>query len=68
MVYLPEHSHCDYCGDPIPFGERFCDDDCKELFIAQEKEEKRKDWFFYGCIAASLVAILAVGLILRFVR
>ena len=28
-IRLPEHSHCQYCGDPIPFGEEYCDENCR---------------------------------------
>ena len=66
MAYHPNHSHCEYCGDPIPFGEKYCDKDCEELCIEQEKMEKRKDTKFYVMIGASLVAILSVGMVLRF--
>lgn len=66
MASLPNHSHCGYCGNPVPYGEEFCDDGCRELYIAREQAERKKDIIFYGGIAASLVAILAVGMILRF--
>ena len=68
MVALPNHSHCKYCGNPTPFGEDYCDDDCKALCKAEESMEKRKDIIFYGAIALSLVAILAAGAILRMLR
>ena len=68
MVALPNHSHCKYCGNPTPFGEEYCDDDCKALCKAEENMEKRKDIIFYAAIAISLVAILAVGAVLRMVH
>ena len=67
MAVLPDHSHCRYCGDPIPYGEEFCDDDCRELLKAEEASERKKDIIFYGMIAVSLLAILAAGAILRIV-
>ena len=67
MVALPNHSHCKYCGDPVPFGNEYCDDDCRELYLAEKSVERKKDIIFYGAIAVSLVAILAVGGILRLV-
>ena len=36
MVALPNHSHCKYCGDPGPFGNEYCDDDCRELYLAEK--------------------------------
>lgn len=65
MVVLPDHSHCKYCGNPTKYGDDYCDGDCEELFVAQEAEEKRKDYIFYGAIALSLVAILFAGVIIR---
>ena len=65
MVVLPNHSHCKYCGNPIAYGEEYCDDNCRELFKAEESVERKKDILFYGAIAVSLVAILAVGAIIR---
>ena len=65
MVSLPNHSHCNYCGDPVPFGEQYCDDDCRQLHEAEKNVERKKDIIFYSLIAASLVAILAVGTIIR---
>ena len=68
MVVLPNHSHCKYCGNPIAYGEEYCDDDCRELFKAEESVERKKDILFYGLIAASLVAILIAGMVIGMVR
>ena len=67
MAVLPNHSHCKYCGNPTPYGEDYCDEDCKALWKAEEGMEKRKDLIFYAAIAISLVAILAVGAVIRLV-
>lgn len=68
MVSLPNHSHCRYCGDPVPFGSDYCDEDCRELHIAEKSMERKKDIIFYGMIAGSLIAILIVGMVLGAVR
>ncbi len=65
MVYLPDHGHCKYCGDPTKFGDDYCDDDCKALYNAREKAEKMKDLRFYALIAASIIALLVVGVIIN---
>ena len=67
MAVLPNHSHCKYCGNPTPYGEDYCDDDCKALWKAEESMERRKDIIFYGAIAISLIAILTVGTILSII-
>ena len=64
MVALPNHSHCKYCGNPTPYGEDYCDDDCRALLKAEESMERKKDIIFYGAIAVSLIAILVVGTVL----
>ena len=66
MVTLPNHSHCGYCGDPIPFGQEYCDDDCRQLREAEKSMERKKDIMFYGAIAGSLVAIILIGTAIRF--
>jgi predicted nucleic acid-binding Zn ribbon protein len=65
-MYVPEHSHCKYCGDPIPFGQEYCDDTCKGLFEAEKSTEKKKDIIFYAEIVISLVVILFIGSIIKF--
>ena len=60
---LPEHSHCKYCGDPIPFGEEYCNEECKQGHQAEVATEKRKDYIFIAvsaCIIISLFVIKAL--------
>ena len=66
MVALPNHSHCGYCGDPIPFGQEYCDNNCRQLHEAEKSVERKKDIIFYGAIAGSLVAIIFIGTAIRF--
>lgn len=67
-MYLPDHSHCLYCGNPIKEGEEYCDEDCRQLELAYQKQEKKKDLKFYFLIGASLVGIFVVGLVIRFLH
>lgn len=62
---LPEHSHCRYCGDPIPFGEEFCDEECRLNEIAREKKEKSKEYRFWGSAVAVVAIVIAIGAILK---
>ena len=68
MAILPNHSHCRYCGNPTPYGEEYCDDDCRALFKAEESMERKKDIIFYGLIAASLIVILVIGMVIGIQR
>jgi predicted nucleic acid-binding Zn ribbon protein len=61
---LPEHGHCENCGDPTPFGEHFCSDACAGEYANDVKEAKRLDNRFYlimvGILAGIAVAVIAV--------
>lgn len=60
---LPEHSHCLYCGDPIPFGEEYCNEECRSKEKERVAAEKRRDMMFYVISGLSIVVIVALGLI-----
>ena len=62
---LPEHSHCIYCGDPIPFGEEYCNEECRRNEAERVAKEKRKDNMFYVFAAITVAVILAVGYLIR---
>ena len=61
---MPEHSHCKFCGDPIPFGEEYCDDECRRDEAERESKEKRRDMMFYVSAGIAVIVIVAAGLIL----
>lgn len=62
---LPEHSHCIYCEDPIPFGEEYCNDECRRNEELRQKAEKRKEYRFWGSAGVVIVIVIALGVILR---
>lgn len=62
---LPEHSHCKFCGDPIPFGEEFCNDECRENESNRVASEKKKDYIFYGVTIAIILALFIVRALTR---
>ncbi|MGN1044916.1 MAG: DUF2116 family Zn-ribbon domain-containing protein [Candidatus Methanomethylophilaceae archaeon] len=55
---LPEHSHCAYCGDPVRYGEEFCNDGCREKKRIDDRRTLVKDFVFYATVAAALVIIV----------
>lgn len=63
-IRLPDHSHCRFCGDPVPFGDDFCNEACRKEFEDRERTEKRKEHLFWGSAGAVMIAIIAIGLIL----
>ena len=61
-LLLPDHSHCEYCGDPIPFGETYCDDECRRKAEEDAKKQKHKDWIFYGVVAVAILSLVLSSL------
>lgn len=61
---LPDHSHCIYCGDPIPFGEEYCNGECRSKEAARAASEKRRDNMFFILSGLTVVIIIALRLIL----
>ncbi len=62
---LPEHSHCIYCGDPIPFGEEFCDEECRKKESERRRSEKMKEYRFWGSAIIVMAVVVVVGVILK---
>ena len=62
---LPEHPHCIYCGDPVPFGEEYCNDECRRNEELRQKAERRKEHRFWGSAGVVIVIVIALGVILR---
>ena len=62
-IRLPDHSHCIYCGDPIPFGEEYCNDECRQKEAERVAKEKKKNYAVYISAGVAIVIIVAVGLI-----
>ena len=65
MAKLPEHGHCENCGDPVPFGEHFCGDDCSKEYANDVREAKRLDNRFYLLMAAGIGAAVAAAYLVK---
>lgn len=63
-IRLPEHSHCIYCGDPIPFGEEYCNDECRKGERDRIAAEKKRDNMFYIGSIITVVVIVTIGLLI----
>jgi predicted nucleic acid-binding Zn ribbon protein len=66
MTKLPEHGHCENCGDPIGFGEYFCSDKCSEEYEKDVKEAKRLDTQTYVIMGAGVVVAAVVAFMVKF--
>jgi len=64
-IRLPDHSHCAYCGDPIPFGEEYCNEECRNNERNRVAKEKRKDYIFYGVAVATILILFAIRALTR---
>jgi predicted nucleic acid-binding Zn ribbon protein len=53
---LPDHTHCIMCDEPIPVGEEYCSDKCKDEYQSKVKKEARRMNYFY--IAAIAIVVL----------
>lgn len=58
---LPEHSHCKYCGDPVKFGDEYCNEGCRSAYNIRESDSKRKDNLFYIGAGLSVIVIIALA-------
>jgi predicted nucleic acid-binding Zn ribbon protein len=56
-VLLPEHDHCRFCGNPVPFDQAFCSEECYWKEQARLKKEKQRNTLFV------IVAIVGVAVI-----
>jgi predicted nucleic acid-binding Zn ribbon protein len=61
---LPEHDHCKFCGDPVPFDRAYCTEDCYWKDQARMKKEKKNNILFVLITGASVLVIMAVSILL----
>jgi predicted nucleic acid-binding Zn ribbon protein len=64
-IRLPDHSHCIYCGDPIPFGEEYCDEECRQKEQARVAAEKKRDYIFYAIAAGTILLLFVIRALTR---
>ena len=57
MSLLPEHSHCQYCDDPVDPGEEYCSQECRQAAEGEAKRERRKNMLLFGIAAIALLAL-----------
>jgi len=58
---LPEHDHCRFCGDPVPFDRAYCSEECYYNDQAKTRKKKRDDLLFVALTGASVAVIVIVG-------
>ncbi|AIZ55941.1 hypothetical protein Mpt1_c00330 [Candidatus Methanoplasma termitum] len=64
-IRLPEHDHCKFCGDPVPFDRAFCSEDCYWKEQARIKKDKNSNIRFAVITAVSVAIIIVAGFFLR---
>ena len=55
---VPQHSHCQICGKPIPVTETLCSQECKEKYRTLVKRRRLLVYIMYGLIGVILVVML----------
>jgi len=65
MTKLPEHGHCENCGDPTGFGEYFCSDKCSQEYEKDVKEAKKLDNRMYILMGAGVAIAAVVAFIIK---
>lgn len=60
---LPDHTHCILCDEPIPVGEDYCSDKCKDEYRSKIKKEARRMKYFY---IAAIAIVLLISLTVYF--
>ena len=61
---LPEHAHCEKCGDPIPFRETHCSEECKTSAENERMKEKRSEYLLYASVGVMIVAVAIISFVL----
>ena len=57
-IRLPDHAHCENCGDPIKFGEQFCSEACMKETVKMEAKDKKLEYLFYA--VAGILAVVSI--------
>lgn len=54
---VPQHAHCEICGQVVTVGKRVCSDDCQEKLDEATKMKKRSAILFVALIVVLLVLV-----------
>lgn len=58
---LPEHDHCRFCGDPVPFDQAYC---CEECYYADQRRmrsERMREVIIAAIAVGGAAAVLIAG-------
>jgi len=61
-IPLPEHDHCKFCGDAVPFDMAYCKEECYWNDQARMKKEKRDGTVFAVLTVVSVTVIILIGI------
>ncbi len=59
---LPPHSHCVQCDNPIPEGETYCSEECRNAKSVVDNKSSRRNWIFIVVVVVILVALSVASL------
>lgn len=60
---LPDHDHCRFCGDPVPFDQAYCSEECYYADQKRIRSERLRDVLIGVIAVAGALAVLAIGFI-----
>jgi Uncharacterized protein containing a Zn-ribbon len=63
-IPLPDHDHCKFCGDAVPFDRAYCKEECYWNDQARMKKEKNDNVRFAVLTVVSVVIIAVVGILM----
>lgn len=62
---LPDHDHCRHCGDPVPFEQAYCCEECYYADRAEKAKARRKEVLMAALAVGGAAAILIIGYLVR---
>ena len=58
---LPDHDHCRYCGDAVPFEQAYCSEECYYADQKRIRDERLRDVAIGAVAVVGAVVILVLG-------
>jgi predicted nucleic acid-binding Zn ribbon protein len=61
VLRLPDHAHCENCGDPVPMGETCCSEECRVSAADTRAADRRSGYLMYISIGLILAAVVVIS-------
>jgi predicted nucleic acid-binding Zn ribbon protein len=57
------HLHCPICGRAMPPDRKFCSQDCKDNYLAEQKKSKKKNRWQMVCLVGMVVVMIVFTIV-----